>query len=130
MTEATAGIPAGSASASEAAAQTGGTLKAQIAAAADKTKQTIDGAREPIADTLMGAADSLRARGERLPRGAAGIAQRAADGLETSATYLVSKSVPQMMEDVQSLVRNNPAQSLLIAGALGFLLGRALRRGH
>ena len=87
----------------------------------------IDSAREPIADTLLGAADTLRARGKRLPRAAAGIAQGAADGLEASATYLVSKTVPQMMEDVLSLVRKNPAQSLLIAGALGFLLGRALR---
>jgi ElaB/YqjD/DUF883 family membrane-anchored ribosome-binding protein len=102
-------------------------LKAQLAAAADKTKETIDSAREPIADQLLGAADTLRTRGERLPRGTAGIAQGAADRLETSATYLVSNTVPQMMEDVLSLVRKNPAQSLLIAGALGFLLGRALR---
>lgn len=88
---------------------------------------TIDSAREPIADKLLNAADTLRARGEKLPRGAAGIAQSAADRLEASATYLVSNTVPQMMEDVLSLVRENPGRSLLIAGALGFLIGRALR---
>jgi ElaB/YqjD/DUF883 family membrane-anchored ribosome-binding protein len=105
-----------------------GKLKAQLATAAEKTKETIDSAREPIADKLLGAADTLRARGERLPRGAAGVAQGAADRFEASAIYLVSKTVPQMMEDVLSFVRENPAQSLLIAGALGFVLGRAMRR--
>lgn len=105
-----------------------GALKAQLAAAADKTKETIDSAREPIADKLLAAADTLRAQGERLPRGPAGIARGAADKLEASATYLVSRTVPQMMEDILSLVREKPAQSLLVAGTLGFLLGRAMSR--
>ena len=105
-----------------------GKLKAQWAAVTDKTKDTIDSAREPIADKLLGAADRLRARRDRLPRAAAGVAQGTADRLEASATYLVSNTVPQMLEDLLSLVRENPVQSLLIAGGAGFLLGRALSR--
>jgi ElaB/YqjD/DUF883 family membrane-anchored ribosome-binding protein len=111
----------------EATRGTGATLKAQLGAAADKAKRKVDSAREPIADTLLGAADSLRARGNRLPPGAAGVARGAADKLEASATYLVSNTVPQMVQDVLLLVRNHPMRSLLIAGALGFLIGRGRR---
>jgi hypothetical protein len=33
-----------------------------------------------------------------------------------------------MVEDVLTIVKNHPTQSLLVAGALGFLIARALRR--
>ncbi|HTT06479.1 MAG TPA: hypothetical protein VMF64_14450 [Steroidobacteraceae bacterium] len=112
---------------SEAPTGTAGTIRSQLGAAANKAKDKVDRAREPIADTLLGAADSLRSQGERLPRSAAEVAQGAADRLEASATYLVSNTVPEMVQDLLSLVRKHPARSLLIAGALGFLLGRALR---
>ncbi|HEX4049725.1 MAG TPA: hypothetical protein VHY19_02445 [Steroidobacteraceae bacterium] len=128
MTEDTAGTGPYNPLVSDVVARPAGKLKAQFAAVADKTKETIDSAREPIADKLLGAADTLRARGESFPRGAASVAQGAADKLEASATYLVSKTVPQMMQDVLTLVRKHPAQSLLVAGAMGFFLGRALRR--
>lgn len=102
-----------------------GTMRAQLGAATDLAKKKVDSAREPIADTLLGAADSLRAGGARLPRGAAGVARGAADRLEASATYLVSNTVPEMVQDLLSLVRKHPGRSLLIAGVLGFLIGRA-----
>lgn len=128
MSDDTAGTELSSAPASEAATGTAGKIKTHLGAAADIAKDKIDYAREPIADKLLGAADTLRAQGERLPRRAAGVAQGAADKLEASATYLVSNSVEQIMEDVRSVIRSKPAQSLLIAGALGFLIGRTLSK--
>ena len=112
---------------SEAAAATAGTLKAQLGAATDLAKKKVDSAREPVADTLLGAADRLRAGGARLPRSAAGVAHGAADRLEASATYLVSNTVPEMVQDLLSHIRKHPTRSLLIAGALGFLIGRSSR---
>jgi ElaB/YqjD/DUF883 family membrane-anchored ribosome-binding protein len=125
MTEGKAGNEPHSATAS---AGTAAKLQAQLGAVADKTRETIDSAREPIADRLLGAADTLRARGGRLPRRAAGIARGAADRLEASATYLVTNSMHQMLEDVLSVVKEHPAQALLLAGAMGFVMGLARRK--
>jgi hypothetical protein len=35
-----------------------------------------------------------------------------------------------MMADVETVVRRNPGPSLLVAGALGFLIGRAFRSNN
>lgn len=97
--------------------------------ATDKAPSKLDSAREPIADKLQGAADTLREHADRLPGGekVAGAARSAADKLESSASYLVSHTAEDIGQDLMTLVKQHPARSMLIAGAVGFLLARALR---
>jgi ElaB/YqjD/DUF883 family membrane-anchored ribosome-binding protein len=100
-----------------------GKLKTQLGEAAETAKDKVDSVREPVADKLRGAADTLRQKGERIPGGAA-----VAGAAEASASYIESHNAQQMVEDVMTIVKKNPAQSLLVAGVLGFLIARAFRR--
>jgi hypothetical protein len=96
----------------------------------DGARERIDRAREPVADTLHGAADALRDRAAGLPGSEriARVARGAADALDSSATYLKSRATSQMMQDLLALVKRHPTQAMLAVGALGFVIARALRR--
>jgi ElaB/YqjD/DUF883 family membrane-anchored ribosome-binding protein len=51
----------------------------------------------------------------------------AAGGLESTASYLREHDAKRILADIGSLVKRYPAQSILAAVTLGFLVGRALR---
>jgi ElaB/YqjD/DUF883 family membrane-anchored ribosome-binding protein len=51
----------------------------------------------------------------------------AADRLEDVSGYMREHEVSDMMSDLESLVRSHPTESLVVALAAGFLLGRALK---
>jgi ElaB/YqjD/DUF883 family membrane-anchored ribosome-binding protein len=53
------------------------------------------------------------------------LAHATADKLSSTADYVREHDVNQMMSDVETLVKNNPAASLLTAAVVGFLVGRA-----
>ena len=55
------------------------------------------------------------------------IAHSAAEKVDAVAGYLQGHDTKQMMADVQAIVKKNPGPSILIAAAVGFLIGRALR---
>jgi len=90
---------------------------------------TIDDARRPVADKLHDAAESVRQKAQRLPGGEkiADAVQGAAGKLESSANYLQSHDSREMLQDVWRFIKRHPAQALLVAGALGFLIARSLR---
>jgi ElaB/YqjD/DUF883 family membrane-anchored ribosome-binding protein len=94
--------------------------------AADRLGDT----RATTADGLDGAASALRKGADNLPGGetVSELAHSAADRLSTTADYVRRHDVNRMMADVETLVKNNPGPSLLIAAAFGFLLGRAAIR--
>lgn len=104
--------------------------------AADKAKQAagtatekIDQQRDTVAGGLDTVATQLRDRAETLPGGekTTQAAQTAAEKLQTASGYLREHEVSDMMTDVEQLVRSHPTQSLVVALAAGFLLGRALK---
>jgi ElaB/YqjD/DUF883 family membrane-anchored ribosome-binding protein len=71
----------------------------------------------------------LRDKAETIPGGdkTTQAAQMAADKMETASGYLREHEVSDMLTDVQTLVRQHPTESLVVALAAGFLLGRALK---
>jgi ElaB/YqjD/DUF883 family membrane-anchored ribosome-binding protein len=89
----------------------------------------IDEKRAPAADALQNAASTLHERAEDLPGGETvrSVAHSAADKLESTAGYIREHDVRAMVSDVEDVVRRNPGPSLLIAAAVGFLIGRAFR---
>ena len=123
----TSGSPAGRASTAPGGAP--GDLKLQAGEFADKAANRVDATRQPIADKLHGAAGAIRdqAQGLAAGEGLVGVAKSAADKLDSSATYIESHDTQQMMQDLVGIVKRHPAQSLLLAGALGFLVARAFR---
>lgn len=78
---------------------------------------------QDAAATIQDLADNLPG-GNRVKE----FAQAAADRLGTTADYVRSHDAKRMMADVETVVRNNPGPALLIAAAMGFLIGRAVVR--
>jgi ElaB/YqjD/DUF883 family membrane-anchored ribosome-binding protein len=52
---------------------------------------------------------------------------RVATGMERSADWLRSANVSSFQQGLERQVRDNPGRTLLIAGAIGYLLGRAFK---
>ena len=52
---------------------------------------------------------------------------RVASGMERSADWLRNANVNSFQQGLERQVRQNPGRTLLIAGAIGYLLGRAFK---
>jgi ElaB/YqjD/DUF883 family membrane-anchored ribosome-binding protein len=52
---------------------------------------------------------------------------RVAAGMERSADWLRNTNVTSFQQGLERRVRDNPGRTLLIAGAIGYLLGRAFK---
>lgn len=85
--------------------------------------------RVSAAGALHNAASSMHQKADKLPNGP-DLAHSAADRVEAVASYLQGHDTKQMMADVETIVRRNPGPSLLVAGVLGFLVGRAFRSNN
>jgi len=100
------------------------TVKQQIdeagRAAADKLEQT----RHAAAKGLESTASALHQGGEKLTS----LAHSTADKLAGTADYLRNNDVKRMITDVEQVVKRNPGISLMVAGFVGFLLARTMRR--
>ncbi len=91
--------------------------------AADK----IDDNRDSAATGLEKAASALHEKAETLPGGekVTSLAHATAEKLSSTADYVREHDVNRMMLDVETLVKNNPGPSLLVAAVIGFLVARA-----
>lgn len=91
---------------------------------------TADRQRENVSSGLERAASTLHEEATNIPGGprAVSAVHRFADGMETSASYLREHDFADMRDDLISLCKRYPVQALVSAVALGFLLGRSVRR--
>lgn len=53
------------------------------------------------------------------------VASMAADKLQSGADLLHNQSADELISEIESFIRRKPAESLLIAAGLGFMLSRA-----
>jgi ElaB/YqjD/DUF883 family membrane-anchored ribosome-binding protein len=82
-------------------------------------------------DNLNSVADALRKRSVHAggeAEGRPGLEQKAADFLNRSADYLNDLNADKFKTDVKNQVHDHPGRTLLIAGAVGVMLGAILRR--
>jgi hypothetical protein len=118
-----------------------GNLKDRVTEAASKTKRTVnemtstaseklDRQREAAAGGLDRAASTIREKVVSMSGGArtANVAHGIADRMESTASYLRDHDFTDMREDLIAVCRRHPAQAMLSALAVGFLVGRAVRR--
>jgi ElaB/YqjD/DUF883 family membrane-anchored ribosome-binding protein len=105
------------------------TAKQKVADAGKQAGDKIDEKRGPAADTLQSAASTIHEKAEDLPGGETvkNVAHAAAEKLDLTAGYIREHDVKAMLSDVEDIVKRNPGPSLLIAVAIGFLIGRAFR---
>jgi len=83
------------------------------------------GARE-----FAGGGSSFREKAQQYLGGDRGreLADAAADRVNEAADYLRNTDAQRMKSDVESLVKSNPGPAMLVAGMVGFVIGRALIR--
>ncbi|MBV9300637.1 MAG: YtxH domain-containing protein [Acidobacteriaceae bacterium] len=105
------------------------TAKQKVSDAGRQASDKIDEKRGPAADALESAASTLHEKAEDLPGGETvkSVAHSAAEKLESTAGYIREHDVRAMLSDVEEIVKRNPGPSLLVAVAIGFLIGRAFR---
>ncbi|HMV86889.1 MAG TPA: hypothetical protein PLD20_12750 [Blastocatellia bacterium] len=93
-------------------------------------ESTFSQMKSTVADKLHAAADSLHQTAGRGTEETqfTRFGHQAADWLDRSADYVSRMEPAQVRNDIESGVRKNPGRSLLIAGAVGLVLGGLLRR--
>lgn len=92
-----------------------------------RTADTIDANMASAATGLDKAAATLHGRAESLPGvdTMSGLAHTTAEKLSATAGYLRAHDVGTILKDTKALVKANPGPSMLVAGVIGFLLGRS-----
>ena len=83
-----------------------------------------------IAEKLKTAAEVLREKTSQPERTGAlsAYGTQASKWLDSSADYVRELNIEQVKTDVQNQIRHNPGRTLLIAGAIGMVLGTFFRR--
>jgi ElaB/YqjD/DUF883 family membrane-anchored ribosome-binding protein len=110
----------------ESAANAGGVTET-VDKAKEKAMDTADQAKDKAAEGMDSAAEMVR---EKLgaKSGVTGTAgTKLAEGMEKTAGYLKEHDTQDMMNDLDTFVREHPTQALIGAVAIGFVLGRMLR---
>lgn len=95
-----------------------------------KVIERADAGRERAAEGMQTAAEQVREKAEQLPGGerTGQMAQKAADKMESAAGYMREHDVNEMASDFQQIVRDHPREALIAAAAVGFLVGKAMRK--
>ena len=112
--------------AKESIADTAKTMKDKTQEFGRTAVNKIEENRVSAASALHSAASSLHQSAAKLPN-VPDIAHSTAEKVDAMATYMEGHDTKQMMADMESVVKRNPGPSLLIAAAIGFLMGRAIR---
>jgi ElaB/YqjD/DUF883 family membrane-anchored ribosome-binding protein len=94
-------------------------LKTQLA---DKLETGASTLRKRSSDTAK-LDDAIATTKERV----ADAGDRVASGMEKSAEWLRSANMTSFQQGLERQVKENPGRTLLIAGAIGYLLGRAFK---
>ena len=116
--------------AQEKASQVADQARQQAGQVAAQVSTKADAGIEKAAGGLDRAADMLRQKSEQMGGQGSGIqsvATQAATQLDTAAQFLKDKDTDQLMADLEDLVRRKPAQTLLVAAGVGFLLSKVVR---
>ncbi|MEO8879802.1 MAG: hypothetical protein ABI446_05350 [Gemmatimonadaceae bacterium] len=110
----------------------------------DKVEESAESIREravqlktSLADRLESGAGTLRRRVNDTSKlddaiattkeRVAGASDRVASGMEKSAEWLRDADVASFKRGIERQVRDNPGTTLLVAGAIGYVLGRAFK---
>src|SRR5579872_5779477 len=106
------------------------TATAAARSVARTAADAIDDHREVAARVLTQAASSLHDGAAHLPGGeqATSLADAAAARIDTAAKYVRQHTMRRMSADFQHLIQQHPGASVLIATAVGVLVGRGMRR--
>jgi ElaB/YqjD/DUF883 family membrane-anchored ribosome-binding protein len=88
-----------------------------------------DRVKAVVADLLVEAADVIHQKSAVTGNAElSNLGGRAANWLEHSADYVREMEAQRLKSDIEDKVRRNPGRSLIIAGVIGLVIGRVIRR--
>jgi hypothetical protein len=113
-------------------AEAGHEVKDKVDDLARSAKGKMDQGRQSTAGALDRAADALHRRADSLPGGpkTSDFAHSTADRIQDTAHYIRDHNFGDIFGDLENVVRRRPGQALLGALAIGFLVGRSLRKQY
>ena len=94
--------------------------------ARERAQEEMEGQRERIATRVEEAASNLLHHAQEGDNLRYQAERRVASSLGSAADYLHSHQTTEVAGDVSSYVHQHPVRSLIMAGLLGFLLGKLL----
>ncbi len=92
------------------------------------TGERLDEGSNGTADALQSAASSVRTSGRQGAEGIETLSQNAAGKLDSSAAYVRSHNVGDMLINLRQVIGKHPTGFLLLAAGIGFLAGSAIQR--
>ena len=101
-------------------------LKESVADLGRTAADKINANRKAAAGSLEKASAAIHEKADHLPGGedVSNLAHEAAGKLKTTARYVRKRDVNGMLKDLGNGVKNNPGPALVVAAAVGFLVGR------
>jgi ElaB/YqjD/DUF883 family membrane-anchored ribosome-binding protein len=106
--------------------QAGERVKHLTGKARERAQERVEQQRERIASRVEEAATGLLQHAEEGDNLRFQAERRVAHGLESAAGYLHRRHSDEMAGDVIGYVRQHPVRSAIMAGIIGFLLGKLL----
>ena len=91
----------------------------------NKVKSTVGAKLHDAAETIHEKVQTISGNNPSTSK----YGHQAADWLNRSADYIENLEPQQLKTDIQEQVRRNPGRSLLIAAAVGLVVGSLFRRG-
>jgi hypothetical protein len=93
-------------------------------------QSTFDRVKTTVANRMSRAAQILHDQSSRTGSESelSNLGNRAAEWLDRSAGYVKEAEPQRLKSDIETQVRRHPGRSLLIAGAVGLVLGSIFRR--
>jgi ElaB/YqjD/DUF883 family membrane-anchored ribosome-binding protein len=101
-------------------------VKARADHAMHQAQSKADESMDKAAEGVGQAADMLRSRGQEGSGTMANAATSAADRLDNASSYLREKGTEDILQDIESLIRRKPVESLLVAAGAGYVLSKIL----
>jgi len=103
--------------------------KDKAAHLANSASESAGRQRENAAKGLHRAASAMQDNAGKLGNGRASDAVRkVAGGMDSTARYLEEHDFADMGKDAMNVARRHPAEAIIASLAIGFLVGRALKR--
>jgi ElaB/YqjD/DUF883 family membrane-anchored ribosome-binding protein len=100
------------------------TLTSLLDAKASRIAEQVDDLGREAAESLHGAASSIRKGSRAIDN----LAETTANGLDGAGSYVEKHTVKRTIAQSRHLVRRYPVESLVLAAGVGFLSGFAIRR--
>lgn len=101
-----------------------------MTAQTETIKEKVNAVRQQVAESLEGAADSVRDAGEQGAATISGLANGAGAKLDSSATLIRRFDGDDLISNLRRAVRRHPVGSLALGAAIGAIAGLAFRPGR